>query len=208
MHSAAVLQEDSSTPRSEPKLTTQFAKLSSVDSPSEPAETNGSLRSWKTIRLEIPVDWRPATGFVSDVYLCKNLAYYAEGGILTLHVAYIFWSIFTSLTPSLFYFSVWELGIAGAELALLSTLSPILLSIPPFLSWVNTRGGQTTMHALSFLGLVAFMLDDPMHRLLVVTFATAVLVIREAVSWTGVAGYGVGYQGLCMNVLLLLVYNL
>jgi|ERR1700691_6174754 hypothetical protein len=116
--------------------------------------------------------------------------------LISVIAAYIFWSIFTSLVPTLFYFSVWELGIAGAELALLSTLSPILLAIPPFLSWVRTREGRTTMHTLSFLGLAAYALNRPVYRLLVVAFGTAVLIIQQVVDWTGEDGYGVEYQGI------------
>ncbi|KAJ7931407.1 Frag1/DRAM/Sfk1 family-domain-containing protein [Mycena leptocephala] len=74
---------------------------------------------------------------------------------------YIFWSIFTSLIPTLFYFSVWELGIAGHELALLSTLSPIFLSVTPVLTWAKSRDGSTTLHILSLLGLAAFSLTSP-----------------------------------------------
>lgn len=95
--------------------------------------------------------------------------------------------------PTLFYFSVWELAIAGSELALLSTFSPILLSIPPLNSWAHTRSGQITLHTLSLLGLLAYALDKPVHRLLVVTFATAVLVIRQTIDWHGT---DVGYQGI------------
>lgn len=54
------------------------------------------------------------------------------------------------------------------------------------------------MHALSFLGLVAYVLDNAVHRLLVVTFATAVLVIRQVVDWSGADGARVEYQGICM----------
>lgn len=36
-----------------------------------------------------------------------------------------------------------------------------------------------------------------MQRLLVVAFATAVLILRQVVSWTDVDGNGVGYQGIC-----------
>ncbi|TFY58461.1 hypothetical protein EVJ58_g6408 [Rhodofomes roseus] len=88
--------------------------------------------------------------FVSDMYL-----------------SYIYWSIYTSLTPTLFYFSVWELGIAGHELSLLSTLSPILLGIPPFAEWCP------------------YKLESPLHRLFVVAFATSVVNIGAAVDWTG-----------------------
>jgi hypothetical protein len=122
-------------------------------------------------------------------------------------IAYIFWSIFTALVPTLFYFSVWELAIGGAELALISTLSPILLGIPPFLFWARTREGRMTMHALSFLGLVAYALDRPVHRLLVVTLATTVLVMRQVVDWTGDDGYGVEYQGICELIVWRTTYD-
>lgn len=97
----------------------------------------------------------------------------------------------------MFYFSVWELGIAGQELALLSTLSPVFLGIAPLLAWARTRGGLTTLHLLSFSGLAAYVLEEPLHRLLVVTPATAAVVMRQVVEWAGVEGADVGYQGVC-----------
>lgn len=150
------------------------------------------------IKFGLPDQWRSTTSFVSDVFLCKETTSHPElfpnltsSPIL---VAYIFWSIFTSLVPTLFYFSVWELSIAGAELALLSTLSPIVLSIPPLFSWARTRGGRTTLHLLSFSGLAAYALDRPVHRLLIVTFATAIVVVRQVVDWTGTDANDSGYQ--------------
>lgn len=98
--------------------------------------------------------------------------------------------------PTLFYFSVWELAIAGAELALLSTLSPIMLSLPLLFSWARTRGGRTILHLLSFSGLAAYAFDRPIHRLLVVTFATAIVVMRQVVDWTGVDANDCGYQSI------------
>lgn len=104
-------------------------------------------------------------------------------------VAYIFWSIFTSLIPTLFYFSVWELAIAGSELALFSTLSPIWLSIPSLLRWVRTRGGQTTMQLLSFVGIAAYALESPLHRLFLVAFATSAAMIPQMVKWSDDPSY-------------------
>jgi len=126
-------------------------------------------------------------------------------GLNTTHTtpAYIFWSVFTSLIPTLFYFSVWELGIAGHELALLSTLSPILLSISPLLSWACSRGGLTTLHLLSFFGLAAYALNTPIHRLFIVAFATAALTIQQVVEWAGVGESDVGYQGIRSSRLFL-----
>lgn len=106
-----------------------------------------------------------------------------------LLTAYIFWSIFTSLIPTLFYFSVWELAIAGSELALFSTLSPIWLSIPTILNWAHTRGGQTIMRLLSFTGVAAYVLQSPLHRLFLVAFATSVAMIPQVVTWADNPGY-------------------
>lgn len=109
-------------------------------------------------------------------------------------VAYIFWSIFTSLAPSLFYFSVWELAIAGHELALVTSLSPILLAITPFMDWCRTRSGRTIFHLLSLTGLAAFAINSPLYRLLVVSFANAVAWVGAAVDWTDTTS--VNYQSL------------
>jgi hypothetical protein len=56
------------------------------------------------------------------------------------------------------------------------------------------------MHALSLLGLAAYALHRPGHRLLVVTFATAALIIRQVADWTGDDGHGVEYQGIRKRV--------
>ncbi|KAJ3788058.1 Frag1/DRAM/Sfk1 family-domain-containing protein [Lentinula aff. detonsa] len=116
--------------------------------------------------------YRPYVSFTSDIYL-----------------SYIFWSVFTSLIPTLFYFSVWELAIAGSELALFSTLSPIWLSIPPVLNWVRTRSGQATMHLLSFIGVGAYIFQSPLHRLFLVAFATSAAMIPQVVTWADNPAY-------------------
>ncbi|KAJ7475684.1 Frag1/DRAM/Sfk1 family-domain-containing protein [Mycena latifolia] len=137
-----------------------------------------------SFNLRVPASSKPALSFVSSVYL-----------------SYVFWSIFTSLIPTLFYFSVWELGISGHELALLSTLSPIFLSVTPLRSWASSRGGTTTLYGLSLLGLAAFVLDKPVHRLGVVFFASAVVMIKEVSNWSAA---DVEYQSLLTGLGLLL----
>ncbi|KAH9943702.1 Frag1/DRAM/Sfk1 family-domain-containing protein [Amylocystis lapponica] len=123
--------------------------------------------------------WRDILGFMSTVYR-----------------SFVFWSIITSLTPTLFYFSVWELGIAGHELALLSTVSPCLLAIPPFLHWCCSATGRTTLYLLSLTGIAAYALNSPLQRLFVVSFASAVACIGAAADWSGVERNDVGYQGI------------
>ncbi|KAL5503883.1 CWH43 [Sanghuangporus vaninii] len=104
--------------------------------------------------------------------------------VVDLYLAFIFWTIFTSLILTLFYFSVWELGIAGAEATLLSILSPAMLGIKPFRTWASTKSGRVSIHALSLAGLVAYRFPSPALRLLFVTFATFIVCIGAAVDWS------------------------
>jgi len=112
------------------------------------------------------------------------------------NAAYAFWSLSTALIPTLFYFSVWELGIAGQELALLTALSPVFLSITSLRNALATKGGLLVLHILSFSGLLAFALDSPLNRLFVVSFANAVIMIRQVLDWTGLTGSSVTYQAM------------
>ncbi|KAI0366313.1 hypothetical protein BV20DRAFT_952512 [Pilatotrama ljubarskyi] len=120
---------------------------------------------------------RPTIAFVSDVYL-----------------SYIFWSVFTALVPTLFYFSVWELGVAGQELTLLSILSPVLLGIPPFWEWAKSREGRAINHGLTLVGLAAYVVPSPLGRLFLVSFASAAAMIGVSADWLGGEGEDVPYQ--------------
>ncbi|KAI0329269.1 hypothetical protein GY45DRAFT_1253146 [Cubamyces sp. BRFM 1775] len=120
---------------------------------------------------------RPTFTFVSDVYL-----------------SYIFWSVYTSLAPTLFYFSVWELGISGQELALLSMVSPVFLGISPFRAWAQTQGGRAVLHVLTLVGVAAYVVPSPLGRLLLVSFASAAASIGAAVDWLAVGEDEVTYQ--------------
>ena len=125
--------------------------------------------------------------------------------------AFIFWTLLTSLIPTLFYFSVWELAISGQEIAVFSVLSPLLLSLKSpkhylfsskgqrqdtLLDYVTTRGGQVAMHLTSVVGLAAYAIPSPLGRLFAVSFATIIATLRQVVVWAGmVEGENdVGYQ--------------
>ncbi|KIL67488.1 hypothetical protein M378DRAFT_185572 [Amanita muscaria Koide BX008] len=128
-------------------------------------------------------DWRLALNFLSDIYL-----------------SYVFWSIATSLLPTLFYFSIWELGIAGQELALLSALSPAFLGIAAIRKALRTRIGLLALNLLSLTGLLAFVSDSPLHRLFIVSFASAVSMIRQVLYLSGIVGSNVVYQAGIMSL--------
>lgn len=98
--------------------------------------------------------------------------------------AYIFWSVFTSLAPTLFYFSIWKLAIAGPEASLLCTLSPVLLGIPSVHLFLTSRWGRITSHLLSLVGLAAYHFHDPLHRLWLVNIANIFACALAAVEWS------------------------
>ena len=110
----------------------------------------------------------------------------------------MFWSVFTALTPSLFYFSVWELGLSGQELALLSSLSPLLLGIPPFKGWAYAKEGRTVLHVLTLVGLAAYLSPSPIARLLLASFANSAASLNAAAEWFGGDDEGFAYRTLGM----------
>ncbi|EAU85636.2 hypothetical protein CC1G_06349 [Coprinopsis cinerea okayama7 len=135
---------------------------------------------------------RTLPSFLSDVYL-----------------SYVFWSTFTALIPSLFYFSVWELGIAGQELALLSllspaflTLSPLFFPVPSTATFLSSRKGQVIAYLAQFSALLAYLSKSPLVRLAIVTPSCAIMMQREVVLLSGLvsgdgtkSGKGLGYWG-------------
>lgn len=116
-----------------------------------------------------------------------------------LYLSFVFWSTFTALIPSLFYFSVWELGVAGQELALLTLLSPILLTSGLAVQ-LSTRLGQSMAYWAQFSALAAFLSKSPLYRLGIVAISCAVMMQREVILLAGLvtgegtqSGKGVGY---------------
>ncbi|TCD63760.1 hypothetical protein EIP91_004975 [Steccherinum ochraceum] len=124
----------------------------------------------------------PVVNFLCDVYL-----------------AYVNWSVFTSLTPTLFYFSVWTLGIAGHEFSLLSILSPLFLRNPQVLDVCCSRPGRTILYVLTIAGIVAYASNSPLVRLLAVMLANSALSIGFAVDWSAPAA-SASYQSILMGL--------
>ncbi|EIN04946.1 hypothetical protein PUNSTDRAFT_92401 [Punctularia strigosozonata HHB-11173 SS5] len=155
-----------------------------AEADNQPARQDVS-HSWaSTLAIIVP---RPLVAFLSDAYL-----------------AYVFWSIYTSLVPTLFYFSIWELAIAGSEIALLSCLSPVILGIPGALPWAASRDGQTTLRALSLVGLAVYVVNSPLGRLFGVAFANICLFVGQAAEWTGTGEKSVEYSAILTGLGLII----
>ncbi|KAG6336366.1 hypothetical protein ID866_2723 [Astraeus odoratus] len=132
--------------------------------------------------------WAPDTrrilSFIADVYF-----------------SYLFWSIVTSLLTTLFYFSVWELGLSGAEAAAFMYLSPALLGISPLRRWAISRWGRVTLRIFSLAGLAAYKLDSPLTRLYAVAGANLSVLVSQASDWMTCHD---AYQGLLLGLGLVL----
>ena len=134
--------------------------------------------------------------FLSDLYLCESSSI-SQPQLLTPVPAYIFWSVFTSLTPTFFYFSIWKLALAGPEASLLCTLSPILLAFPSVHRFLISKRGRIASHLLSLVGLVAYRFDDPLHRLWLVNFANIFACALAAVEWSSSDSF---YRGIGQHI--------
>jgi hypothetical protein len=132
--------------------------------------------------------------FLSDLYLCESPVI-SQPQLLIPVQAYIFWSVFTSLAPTFFYFSIWKLAIAGPEASLLCTLSPVLLGIPSVHVFLTSKWGRITSHLLSLVGLAAYRFNDPLHRMWLVNIANIFACALAAVEWSGTDSFyrGVGW---------------
>lgn len=90
----------------------------------------------------------------------------------------------TVLIPSLFYFSVWELSIAGQEISLISLLSPILLAYSSISSKLYTPAGRILLQGICVSGLAAYMIPSPLGRLLVIAAANVSGSLIRAIEWS------------------------
>lgn len=101
------------------------------------------------------IDWDDVGDFVAETYL-----------------GFVYWSIFTALGVSVWYFPLWHMGISGFEAVLFVTLSPFLLGIHSVRRLVATRSPY--FHLASLLAIAAYLVRDPVNRLLTVGLGLAI----------------------------------
>ncbi|KAJ2001443.1 Protein cwh43 [Coemansia thaxteri] len=106
------------------------------------------------------------------------------------YMAFVFWTVLTSLGLCVWYFPLWHMGISGYEVALFSDMAPVLLGIPALRRALRRHRGVTA--ALSLVGIVVYSVQSPEKRLLGVTIGTAgaMLGLGSALYEDRVAGSG------------------
>jgi hypothetical protein len=107
----------------------------------------------------------------------------AIDAVADVYNGFVFWSLFTSLGLLIWYFPLWHMGISGYEVAVLGTASPLLLAIP-YLRSLATQNLRA-LHFLSLVGLLAYLVRDPVYRLFTVTFSVAVGCLAWSATWYG-----------------------
>ena len=95
-----------------------------------------------------------------------------------IYSGFIFWSMLTGLGVTIWYFPLWYMGLSGWEVFVLASVAPVWLGIPALRSAViqNIRVVQLA----SLIGLVAFLVEPPVYRLVMV----ACSVSLGSVAWS------------------------
>lgn len=96
-----------------------------------------------------------------------------------IYNGYVFWTIMTSLGVTVWYFPLWHMGLSGYEAAVMSTVSPLLLGIPPIRS-LAIKYNRWLHYSAVIPGLLAFTIVDPAGRLGAVSLA----VWQGCLAWT------------------------
>ncbi|KAI9462145.1 Frag1/DRAM/Sfk1 family-domain-containing protein [Russula earlei] len=134
---------------------------------------------------ELLVTCRPSLSFLSDLYF-----------------AYQSWTLLTGLPITLFYFSIWELALAGPEFSSLAALSPLLLGFTPVLSFATSRGGRTALAgAAGAIGIGLWWAESVWVRLGAVIFGVFCSGIRWAAEWRSDTQPGYHYVGFLLSSL-------
>ncbi|PWN51345.1 hypothetical protein IE53DRAFT_342529 [Violaceomyces palustris] len=113
------------------------------------------------------------------------------------YLAFCFWTNLTSLHPMIFFFSVYNMGIGGHELLLISQvigIGAVLATTPLRKSLIKTIGGVphvgklsnktlASILLLSHVGIASWWIPSALIRLLAEGAANAILAVSLAVQW-------------------------
>ncbi|CAK7274987.1 Protein cwh43 [Sporothrix epigloea] len=116
-------------------------------------------------------------GKASDAFATRFFWSEALDAAAGVYHGFAFWSVLTSLGLTVWYFPLWHMGISGYEAFVMSTISPLLLVVPPIRILVIRH--QRVFHLLSVAGLTAYRVSDPVYRLFTIGFG----VSMQCLSW-------------------------
>ncbi|KAI9493497.1 Frag1/DRAM/Sfk1 family-domain-containing protein [Zychaea mexicana] len=104
-----------------------------------------------------------------------------RGYVSEVYLAFVFWSMLTSLALLIWYFPLWHMGISGYEAFLLITISPMVLGIRPLRRVMAKYRG--VFHILSLVGLASYLQQDPALRLTMTACGLGLSVTTWMATW-------------------------
>ncbi|KAI9481671.1 MAG: Frag1/DRAM/Sfk1 family-domain-containing protein [Benjaminiella poitrasii] len=98
-----------------------------------------------------------------------------------VYLAFVFWSMLTSLALLIWYFPLWYMGISGFEAFLFITLMPVVLAIAPLRRCIAKYRG--VFHLLSLVGVAAYIKTDPVWRLSMTAIGVGISLTTWVANW-------------------------
>ncbi|KAK4611926.1 hypothetical protein CLAFUW4_13195 [Fulvia fulva] len=129
-------------------------------------DTKGLSRGEKRVDRVLEKNKDKAIGQVFDDKFSTDEMLDAAADV---YLGYTFWTILTSLGVVVWYFPLWHMGISGYEVSVMSTISPLLLGVPPIRRMALKS--VPTILLTTIVGLLAYLIKSPELRLGAVSFA-------------------------------------
>ncbi|KAG0152416.1 hypothetical protein CROQUDRAFT_55760 [Cronartium quercuum f. sp. fusiforme G11] len=120
-----------------------------------------------------------------------------------LYLGFVFWTTLTALGPTIFYFSVWSMGLDGMEVLLFVTLAPFLLCLPLLRTFLFKL--VPLLRLLSLLSVGSYVIDgepfydDSVLRLQLTAASVGICTLLSVIDWSSgkalerkLAGFGLG----------------
>ncbi|CAG8562983.1 841_t:CDS:10 [Ambispora gerdemannii] len=145
---------------------------STISSDTEKAKTNTATTTTTNNNITL---------YNLEKFMYSGFWYNLRGFIADTYLAFVYWTMLTSLALTIWYFPLWHMGISGFEVCLLVTISPVLLGIPSVRYLIATN--RSIFHLISLSGLAAYFFTDPTARLFVVSFGVAMANLMRTSRW-------------------------
>lgn len=116
---------------------------------------------------------------ISPTFLRSLIA--MRGYATEAYLAFVFWSMLTSLALLIWYFPLWYMGISGYEAFLLITVAPMFLGIRPLRQLMAKYRG--VFHLFSLIGVASYAFQDPAYRLSLTAIGLAISTMTWTATW-------------------------
>ncbi|GAB5587832.1 Protein cwh43 [Umbelopsis nana] len=106
-----------------------------------------------------------------------------QGYVAEIYLAFVFWSMLTSLGLLIWYFPLFNMGISGYEAFLFVTISPCLLGNRRVQASVYKN--RYLFHLLSLAGVASYLIETPSRRLITTAFGVSISVMTWMSTFIG-----------------------